>query len=354
MGLRTSFDILSRVVEEYESRGCPVQNVEVRTVEHAPGRLEATLQFPVSFRPAADSEAGLALEPTAATPAGADGVRIEFSTPVLTGLDEATADAVRASVEETVVTEDGILLTVGLVVDPNSVAGERRDGDEHTPPREDAPAEDEAVDPPDEDATPAVDLAAVRDPSLPPYEDTGFLQALYDSCDTFAEMNRHLDMEVSTETVRRYMIDAGVHTATPYATSEADDPSTTDDRDDEDGPTALTIEVEEPTEQTDRRVGGPSVSDGPGEGRETDEGFPDGLTTEEVVDAVQASVSLYQVQRRLGLDRRTTRELLDEFDLLEFVYHRIGADPRDETSTAELVERIERARAARNDDRPVA
>lgn len=374
MGLRTSFDVLSRVVEEYESRGWPVRNVEAKTVESTPGRLEATLQLPVSFCPAPNGDAGTALEPTAATPTGSDGVRIEFSTPVLDGLDAEIAEAVTASVKETVVTDGGVLLTLELVVDPErSVALERpktnghgtddarRGGDDPQRGTESplgettasdgsvttdstaddtgattaeshdddgAPTRSEGVEATADGRDPALvaDLDTVRDPSLPAYEDTDYLETLYDSCGTFAEMNRYLEMDVSTETVRRYMIDAGVHAASSYGTAESED-----------------------------RPAGDGGADGRTDLRQLElEHLPEGVTADDLVDAVESSVSLHQVQRRLDLDRRTTRRLLEEFDLLEFVLHRIGADPRAESSAEDIVQRIERARAGRNGDPPVA
>ncbi|MFD1600426.1 hypothetical protein [Halobellus rarus] len=54
-------------------------------------------------------------------------------------------------------------------------------------------------------------LEAARDESVPPFEDTEYLQCLYDSCETFAEMSEKINMAVSDETVRRYMIDADIH-----------------------------------------------------------------------------------------------------------------------------------------------
>ncbi|MFC5972129.1 hypothetical protein ACFPYI_12385 [Halomarina salina] len=353
VGLGPSFDILSRVVEEYESHGQAVENVEVRTTDTAAGRLEATLELPVSFCPAPGSDTGARLEPTTATPTGPDGVRIEFSTPMLDGLDEATANAVDTRVEETVVTDDGVVLTVRLCIDPSeggpaetppSTAGAQT---VTVPPEDDSSADDPPAPSGDDDRDPAIAerLATVRDETLPPYEDTAFLTRLYESCDTFAEMNRYVEMDVSTETVRRYMIDAGVHTAVSYETT-ARDARQTDDR------------------QTDDRVDGGATTDEEtvdtaviehGFERIADEtvSHPDGVTLDDLVAAVCASVTVYQVQQRLGLDRRTTRRLLGEFDLLEFVVHRISDDPRRETSSEEVLERIAEKTTRPSDSRSV-
>ncbi|WP_135855105.1 hypothetical protein [Halorussus salinus] len=46
---------------------------------------------------------------------------------------------------------------------------------------------------------------------LPPYQDPDRLQAVYDEHETFKEMTDALDVEVSAQTVRRYMIKYGIH-----------------------------------------------------------------------------------------------------------------------------------------------
>jgi len=283
---------------------------------------------------------------------------------VLDGLDAEIAEAVTASVKETVVTDGSVLLTLELVVDPErSVALERPETNGHgtdatghggdssghgtdshvretdatndpgamtaeSPDGDGATTRSEGGAAATDGRDPALvaDLDAVRDPSVPAYEDTDYLETLYDSCGTFAEMNRYLEMDVSTETVRRYMIDAGVHAASSYGSAEPED-----------------------------RVAADREADGRSDLRQLElERLPEGVTADDLVDAVESSVSLHQVQRRLDLDRRTTRRLLEEFDLLEFVLHRIGADPRAESSAEDIVQRIERARAGRNGDPPVA
>ncbi|MFD1514322.1 hypothetical protein [Halomarina rubra] len=368
MGLRTSFDILARVVEEFESRGQSVRDLEVRTVDAGTGRLEATLQLPVSFCPAPDASRGVTLEPRAATPTETAGVSIEFSTPVLDELDDELADAVSASVEETVVTGADVVLTVALRVDPADVGTPEQPGGvsadrvadavepaapEQTPSVETAvEGESDETEPNaetgDGDTTvsagppthddPLVErLEAVRDESRPPYEDTPFLQELYTSCDTFAEMNRYLGMDVSTETVRRYMIDAGVHTAASYATRDGDGPENTR-RPAEDAA----------TNGTDLDAASARLH--PHDVEAVARRLPEGVTVDDLVDAVLASATVYQVQRRLDLDRRTTKRLLDDLDLLEFVLHRIGGEHRREYSTEDLLERIERSSAPANDD----
>ena len=63
----------------------------------------------------------------------------------------------------------------------------------------------------DERSDIGAELAAVRDDAIPPYKDTDYLQHLYDSCESFREMSERIDVDVSSSTVRRYMIDVGIH-----------------------------------------------------------------------------------------------------------------------------------------------
>jgi hypothetical protein len=64
------------------------------------------------------------------------------------------------------------------------------------------------------------ELEAVRDKSVPPFKDTDYLQCLYDSCETFSEMSEKIDMDVADETVRRYMIDANIHSPSSGRTTK--------------------------------------------------------------------------------------------------------------------------------------
>ncbi|ELK52578.1 hypothetical protein D320_13624 [Haloferax sp. BAB-2207] len=66
---------------------------------------------------------------------------------------------------------------------------------------------------------------AVRNPNVPAFEDTTYLEAVYARYETFERMADAFEMDVTDETVRRYMIDQGVHEPSSYETSLAGDPT---------------------------------------------------------------------------------------------------------------------------------
>ncbi|MUV57420.1 hypothetical protein [Halogeometricum sp. CBA1124] len=68
--------------------------------------------------------------------------------------------------------------------------------------------------------------------------------------------------------------------------------------------------------------------------------LPDGLEVTDVVDAVVESATLFEVQRRLELDRKPTQELLDQLDLLDLVLHRVSEGPKRQVSHEEVTARI--------------
>ncbi|WP_324759446.1 hypothetical protein [Haloarcula montana] len=327
MGLQNSFDILSDIIDEYESRGREIRNVEATADDGSGDGLSVTLDVPVSLCPAgADGDSTLTPETATLTDSG--GLQVEFdrSTPGtlpdnLSGVS-ATEGAVR-------VVDDGLLLTVELTIDPGNTdpteADEPRRTEEPTSDRTDDGAADSMGDE-DDDPT-ATGPQAVRDDSVPPYEDTEYLRALYDSYDTFTEMSREIEMEISAETVRRYMIEAGVHKPDTYDTGSGEARENTVDAGAHDASAADT-ETDPTAAMPDEQL----VTDGIG--------MPEGVTLEGVVEAVVNSSAIYEVQRALGLERQQTRDLLRELNLIGLVLHRISDGDQQETSYEQAVARI--------------
>ena len=191
-------------------------------------------------------------------------------------------------------------------------------------------------------------LNAVRDESVPPYDDTPYLRRLYETCGTFAEMSERIEMDVSAETVRRYMIEADVHAPTSYETGGAasgagaaggsETPTTEDGAasgaggaDGSETPTTedgATTEAES-TDGADRGGAGeyePSTSL-PDEQLVADGiGLPESLTLHDVVDAVVDARTVHEVQRDVGLDYDRTRQLLTQLNVLDLVVGRVAAD----------------------------
>lgn len=188
-----------------------------------------------------------------------------------------------------------------------------------------------------------------RSRDVPPFRDTALLTEIYESCDTFAEMADAIEMDVTPETVRRYMIDNGIHEPTPYNTD--DSANTTDDADpsvSERDPSAsdrvAATSDDEPTASDDSLAP---------DGEQTPVVLADGIgLTDEIdvdtlVEAVRNSRTIYEVKQEIGLDREDAVETLREYDLLDLVVTRLSDDGRNEVTREEVVERLRGVSATR-------
>lgn len=352
MCLQTSFDILSRIVDQYESNGRTVRHVEATTSEADEGALHVAMDLPVSLCSSNGRDSSLILE--AATLTDGDGLQVEFSTSVRPSLP-STAAAVSVSNQAVRVTDSGLLLTVELTIDPSDT--HEPTGNTDTVP---TGANENGNKNESRSQSELADLAAVRDESVPPYEDTEYLQQLYDSCDTFTEMSQTIEMNVTSETVRRYMIESSIHTPSTYNTSieaEQADQATNEDAEtkteiesdmdmnadtDTDTDTDADTDTEAAKPASDQSL---SVTDSmepsPGEQLVTDGiGLPEGLQIADIMDAVTDSSTLYEVQRDLGLERQRTQELLQQLNLLDLVMGRLADNPERDVSYEEMATRI--------------
>lgn len=160
------------------------------------------------------------------------------------------------------------------------------------------------------------------DADVPLFDDTERLAALYAEHDTFAEMATAAETDVSGETVRRYMIDGGVHEPSSYdtgtgAASASPTGATADTADTADGSETA------PRTATDGGRKSAGAADDPPESLPT---LPDGVTVDRVVDAVDTAGTIREVGRALDVDRMEAFELLREFDLIEFVMGSLAPD----------------------------
>jgi len=199
-------------------------------------------------------------------------------------------------------------------------------------PAEDAsPGEESATPAPvsrDEgDADPAAETE--RDREVPPFKDPDLLASVYGSCDTFAEMAETLEMDVTAETVRRYMIDYDIHEPNSY--------NTADDADETSGATA----GGDATEATDPVEEDPVVlSDGIG--------LPEDITVEELIETVKGSNTIYEVKRDMGVGRQDALEMLRELNLLDLVVGRLATEAERDISRDDIVDRLREASATRS------
>lgn len=360
MGLQTSLDVLSEIVGQYEAGGRAVRSVETRMDAGDEPALRATVELLVPLRADSGDESRPELTPEAATVTDTGTLQIEFATSGLSPRRSTDAATVSTSTQAVRIDDGHVVATVELTIAPTDEEGRRiatadrntdasaessrplegsgdessGDGERATTVQYEEPGTD--GDPSDGDELPER-IAAARNEDVPPYEDTEYLQALYDSCDTFVEMSRLIEMDVAAETVRRYMIDAGIHVPNSYDTATTDDrsetqqfPAITDDPSESTTPPSTPSPTDD--DPAESIPNGPLVTDGIG--------LPEDTRIEDVIDAVVDSRTLYEVQRRLDIDRERARELLDQLNLLELVVCRINGPSCREITYEEVATRI--------------
>lgn len=197
------------------------------------------------------------------------------------------------------------------------------------------------------------------------HRDPDVLTRVYDEHDTFAEMTEALDVDVGAQAVRKQMIRHGIHEpgakestgettaertdddgALDQSASTASGVDETDEGDDVDG-TDGTAEVDG-TGDVEPDVGLSSGTDAaldddtPVADRVPDLDLPGSLSAQDLLVAVEEANTLYDVQRALDLDQKTTRDVLTEYDLLELVSGRAAAVGDREELKAEIGQRIRR------------
>lgn len=158
-----------------------------------------------------------------------------------------------------------------------------------------------------------------RDESVPAFDDRDYLQALYDGCDTFDEMREIIDLDVTTETVRRYMIDAGVHEPNSYRTD-----SVSNRRDDD-----FHRDADESDDESDVDV---ILADGIG--------LPDEITIDDFIATVRSSKTLYEVQQSMDLGRDEVHDILEDLNLLDLVVGRLAMESERDVTRDEIIERL--------------
>ncbi|WP_318570830.1 hypothetical protein [Salinigranum marinum] len=205
------------------------------------------------------------------------------------------------------------------------------------------------------------------DRSVPPFRDPELLAEVYDSCGTFAEMADTLGMDVTAETVRRYMIDAGVHQPNSYdtkgnaggPTADGDEDGGTEERENTERDGGVDSDAGTEAEVTPEPEGGPATADGsepedePGTDAGASEpvvladgiGLPNDVTVETLVETVKRSNTVYEIKRDIGVDREDAVEMLRELNLLDLVVGRLATEAERDISRAEVVERLREASA---------
>ncbi|WP_420182938.1 hypothetical protein ACNO8S_16705 (plasmid) [Haloarcula sp. KBTZ06] len=380
MGLHTAFTALAEVIDAYESRGRSIETVEALPADTGDAVLDVTVAMPVSLRSGGGADEGLSPETANLTDSG--DLEVTFS-PSATELPSTAGTSLSIGDASATVTDDGLLLTVELTIDamgaPDEAASVDCGPDQASPAdattvravssagtdggtsladsaisdaesvseggdgtRESPQSDGAATAAPQsggENDSESGPFAAVRDDSVPPYEDTDYLQALYDECDNFREIAEQIQMDVSSETVRRYMIEADIHVPNTYNTSSDDEkePSAKSGTSDEDEQ----VNMVEPVSAESPGPAEESVGELPDEQLVTDGiGLPADVQLQDVADAVIDSDTVYEVQRCLSLDRGQTRDLLEQLNLLDLVLCRLADEPDHAVSYGTVASRI--------------
>lgn len=278
----SAFQELGAVIDELEERELTVLDVETEQ-----GSLANSRRLSVEITVALNSLSGLA---------AAENVDI---------LPSGTEDP-----DDPVRTTFTVEIPVGVGAPEHDVA----DVPEGTP-------DDASDDPAAETDGPARRSVSDARDDVPYYKNYDLLAGVYEEYDTFAEMTEALDVDVTPATVREHMVNHGIH------------PTVSDDEEGGDGADEDTAELE---------AGGDDV------GSATIEadgyGLPESITMDSLVHAVRESRTVYEAQTTLGLDRSTTRNLLTDLDLLDFVTSRVAADRS--TELEDVVDRIHAASTA--------
>lgn len=207
---------------------------------------------------------------------------------------------------------------------------------------------------------------ATRDSAVPAYKDPDTLKAVYEKYDSFTEMTEALGVDVTSETVRRYMIQFDIHDPTDSSTESDSPPESASKRDSDESVANASVESETEEEATESGVGVDTASnDTPDRGglsvaevfttadREADEempiadgfGLPKELTIGELTEIVETSRTVSEAKRSLGIDYDHTRRLLEEIGLLELVTGRLTAE-QDELTPTEVYRRVSCMNAA--------
>ncbi|WP_136715145.1 hypothetical protein [Halorientalis salina] len=224
--------------------------------------------------------------------------------------------------------------------------------------------------------------------STPAYRDPDALRDAYESHDSFPAMREALDVDVSAQTVRRHMIQHGIHDPTgedgassPEGTPDvgdrtddaASEASGSDSESDADAETVSpdpesppsTPETEGEAERRESELEeGTTDSDVDAETAAADESendedgsvvpesdpladvlpsdvtAPADVTLAELKEAVRTADTLYDIQQGFGLDRAEAHNLLGHLDLLELVHGRVATKHEREELKAEIDSRI--------------
>jgi len=331
MSVGTSVRSLGTFLEECDDGTGTVHNVEFAGSADAGPGLSADVELTVQVGSSDDSSEGVAVEDVAIDADGRLSLVLETEAPVV------PTDDHNLTVEPTAATvrDDG---TIGVSIS----ASDPDDGDDRS-------AADQCS---GTDASRAEgdDSSSARDRDVPPFRDPDLLAEVYDSCETFAEMSDAIDMDVTAETVRRYMIDYDIHEPNRYDTGDEDADTADPDGEVDDSAAEAGGSTADGADSSDD-AGDSSVESDPDAAAPvvvTDGlGLPDDLTLDALVETVSRSNTVYEVTRDVGLEREEALDLLRRLNLIDLVVGRMSREPERDVGREEILERLRDASSPR-------
>lgn len=253
--------------------------------------------------------------------------------PVLDGV--APQDNISIEAPDGAVSDGGF--TVELSVSVSTTAGSNK-------------AASESFDSPVGGSHLAAELVQTANGGVPAYKDPEALRAVYEQYDSFPEMTDALGVDVTSETVRRYMVQFDIHdpegedlatdgeTADEMDTGASPDESVEQEPDVEatigspgerqSTPKAAGQTAEPPADRSVAAVLAENEPTGTDDRQVTDgSGVSADLTVSQMFHAVESSRTVYEVAQRIEIEMDQTRHLLSELGLLKYVTGRLGNTP---------------------------
>jgi len=158
-------------------------------------------------------------------------------------------------------------------------------------------------------------------------------------------MTDAIGMDVTAETVRRYMIDYGIHQPNTYDTNDGSGEEADAGPDSDAGEIDAEADAPAPTEEERPAPETGTGADGSPVVLADGIGLPDDVTVETLIETVRASNTLYEVERDIGVEREDALDMLRELDLLDLVVGRLDTQSRRDISREDVVERLREASA---------
>ena len=351
MGVSNALRKLARFLEACEADERTVSGIEFETDPDSerPPRLTAAIELSLSTWPSDREGEPLVLDTATVTEGGTLRLGFESATVVPAGAHDVDVDVTKATVDadgrvavtlvasvrtdglrepDTMATDEAVAETVDVRANgqTDSARGDRvrmqvaGNGAETSIDGGETAEEGKT----NESATSPTGRSSRQ---VPPFRDPELLAEVYESCETFAEMTEALGMDVTAETVRRYMIEHGIHEPNSYDTSGSAD----GEESERSGDVQTERADDEQTSRSDADRAPVVLADGIG--------LPDDVTVDELIETVKRSNTIYEVTRDIGMDREEALTMLRELDLLDLVVGRLAEADR-EISRDDVIDRL--------------